>query len=130
MTTAAAITLTSTRSDELTVFEVTGVLDVACAARLESDIGRELQADRTVVVDLSGVSICDSTGLGALVRLHRRACAAGATFALRAPRRQVSDVLAMTGISDVIVVLPAQALPGSARPAHRTATTHASSSPG
>lgn len=103
----AALGLVRTETPELDVIAASGVLDLATVDRLERSVGDVLMAGRSVVIDLAGVTLCDSTGLGALVHLHRQARTAGVGFALRAPRRHVADVLAMTGIDKIITIQPA-----------------------
>ena len=98
--------VTSGSGDSIAV-SLTGVLDIATAGQLEAAVRGQVRAGRSVTIDLSGIDLCDSTGLGALVRLHRSTLAAGGQLSLRGARRHVADVLAMTGINKVIVVLPA-----------------------
>ena len=81
-----------------------GSLDLATVKELEAVLYPLLTTRASVVLDLSGVTICDSTGLGALVRLQRHARGVDAEFAVRRPRPHVADVLAMTGISKIIPV--------------------------
>jgi anti-sigma B factor antagonist len=97
--------VTSGDGDSIAV-SLTGVLDIATAGQLEAAVRGQVRPGRSVTIDLSGIDLCDSTGLGALVRLHRSAQAAGGQLCLRGARRHVADVLAMTGINKVIVVLP------------------------
>jgi anti-sigma B factor antagonist len=87
------------------VIVASGAIDIGTAPQLEDAVATQLGRSRAVVVDLAGVEMCDSTGLAVLVRMHRRAQADGTGFALRAPRRHVADILAMTGIDKAIVVL-------------------------
>ena len=88
-----------------TVLSATGSLDIASVTQL-GEAGRKAIAlgGDAVVIDVSGLVMCDSTGLGMLVRLHREAQAAGQALSIRNPRRHVADLLAMTGISKVIPV--------------------------
>jgi anti-sigma B factor antagonist len=98
----SSLTIEATRSGSTTVVAASGSLDIATAEEFETAV-REALADGThVVVDLSDLSLCDSTGLGAMVRLHRRAVAADASLTLRRPQRSVAEMLAMTGIDKVI----------------------------
>jgi anti-sigma B factor antagonist len=90
------------------VVPVAGNLDIATVPALETTVAEALATASGVVLDLSGVDLCDSTGLGALVRIYRRARAGGKTFALRDPRHQIAEVLAMTGINKVIPVVSIQ----------------------
>jgi anti-sigma B factor antagonist len=84
---------------------LTGALDIATTDSLERMVLDALEGCDGVLLDLAGVTVCDSTGLGALVRLHRRAQAAGQALKLTHPRAHVADLLAMTGINKVIPVV-------------------------
>jgi anti-anti-sigma factor len=95
-----------TRTGAAAQIQLTGVLDVATVDVLQARVRAEIAEGAALVVELSGVRMCDSAGIGALVRLNREALAAGATLALRSPRRHVAGVLAMTGINRIISVLP------------------------
>lgn len=97
--------VTATEGGRLIV-AATGSLDIATVDQLEGAVGEQLADGHAVVVDLSGLSVCDSTGLGAMVRLYRRARSAGQPFVLRNPRQHVAEVLAMTGIDKIIPIEP------------------------
>jgi anti-sigma B factor antagonist len=90
------------------VLLVSGVVDIATAIDLTDGVQRHLRPGAEVVVDVSGVTLCDSTGLGAIVRLARAARTGGCSLALRAPRRHVREVLATTGIDAVVRVIGTQ----------------------
>jgi anti-sigma B factor antagonist len=104
MTRSSAFRLATAREGATTVVAAVGTLDIATVGQLESVVTEALAQDSPVVLDLSEVSMCDSTGLGAMVRLFRQAQAVGQPFTLRNPRRHVADVLAMTGINKVVPV--------------------------
>jgi anti-sigma B factor antagonist len=98
----SSLTIEATRSGSTTVVATAGSLDIATAEQFETEVQHALADGTDVIVDLSGLDLCDSTGLGAMVRLHRRAQAADASLTLRRPQRAVAEVLAMTGIDKVI----------------------------
>lgn len=81
-----------------TVVEVRGDLDIASVDPLRSLL-RDLVAttDRRVVVDLSGVDFCDSSGVAVLASAARAAEHAGFSLAVRRARPQVEQVLRLTG---------------------------------
>ena len=87
------------------VFAVSGELDLATIGILKDVVGGEIgDAGGLVVLDLSDLSFCDSTGLGTFVGLHRQAISAGITLALAAPRKRVADLLQISGINQVVPV--------------------------
>jgi anti-sigma B factor antagonist len=87
-----------------TVLAVSGELDLATISLLKDTVGAHMKADQSVVLDLSELTFCDSTGLGAFVGLHRQAVTNGATFSLAAPRRRIDDLLQLSGINQVITI--------------------------
>ncbi len=52
-------------------------LDASCVTRVRPHIERLAEAGEDVVLDLSNVGFVDSSGLGALVFLHKRLVAKG-----------------------------------------------------
>jgi anti-sigma B factor antagonist len=89
----------------VTVLAVSGELDLATISVLKEIVGAELvEGAKPVVLDLSELSFCDSTGLGSFVALYRQAEAVGATLALAAPRKRVADLLQISGINQVVSV--------------------------
>jgi anti-sigma B factor antagonist len=60
----------------------------------------------SIIVDLAGLKFIDSCGLGALVRVLRRARESGGDLSLAAPQQQVRRVLEITGLIDVFSVYP------------------------
>ena len=84
-----------------------GVLDIGTVAIFREAIEPLVQPGRELVIDMSEVTFCDSTGLGAIVGLYRLANEAGGSLVLRSPTRRVAAVLAMTGVDQVVRVLDA-----------------------
>jgi len=87
---------------DLCVLALAGDLDVAVTALVDASV-RELLRDglRTVVVDLTALTFCDSTGLSALLSVSRtvreaggRAAFAGAAGAVR----RLFDLMAVDGL--------------------------------
>jgi anti-sigma B factor antagonist len=87
------------------VFAVAGELDLATIAMLKDVVGGTLtEGGKPVILDLSDLSFCDSTGLGSFVALHRQAEALGTRVALVAPRKRVADLLQISGIDQAVPV--------------------------
>jgi anti-sigma B factor antagonist len=59
-----------------------------------------------LVVDMTATTFCDSAGITALVRAHRRAGATGAIIRLAAAAPSVLRVLSLVGIDRLIDVHP------------------------
>jgi anti-sigma B factor antagonist len=86
---------------------VIGDLDMATVPTLTGTVRPLLSAvGRHIVLELSGLAFCDSTGLGALVGLHNAASHAGIQLVLASPRPQVTDVLELSGVDQLIAAYP------------------------
>ena len=81
------------------VVSVTGELDIVTAGQAYSYITEVIDGrPAPVTVDLSGVTFCDASGLGALARLARHARAAGRQFMLISARPSVLKIIRITGL--------------------------------
>lgn len=93
---------------------ISGEIDLYTAPRLHSELGAVL-ADgmpTRVVIDMSGVEFCDSTGMNVLLAAHRVAIERGGDLTLAAPRPPVRKILEVTGLQSVFTIeddLPAVA---------------------
>ncbi|GAB3656386.1 STAS domain-containing protein [Actinocorallia lasiicapitis] len=88
------------------VVTAVGELDLYTAPRLQQALVallREQEVDR-VVVDLSGVEFCDSTGMNVLLSGMKRVKERGGQFELAAPRPAVLRILQVTGLDTVFTV--------------------------
>src|SRR5256886_11051473 len=86
------------------LFRLVGELDLGTVDRLRAAVGPACGTGREVLLDLSRLSFCDSTGVGTFVWLHRQATAAGGRLLLGAPRRPVRAVLKISGVDRAIPV--------------------------
>ena len=98
----------STRSQGgCVVMSLGGEIDLYTAPRLHGELVTLLSGDSPVqvVVDMSGVDFCDSTGMNVLLAAHRRAREQGGDLELAAPRPAVRKILQVTGLESVFTVL-------------------------
>jgi anti-sigma B factor antagonist len=84
-----------------------GEIDLYTAPRLHGELVTVLSAETPVqiVVDMSGVEFCDSTGMNVLLAAHRRAREQGGDLELAAPRPAIRKILEVTGLESVFTVL-------------------------
>src|ERR1700744_2000714 len=84
-----------------------GEIDLYTAPRLQSEltavIASAAPASR-VVVDMSGVEFCDSTGMNVLLSCLRQARERGGELELAAPRPAIIKILAVTGLDSVFTI--------------------------
>ena len=78
---------------------------ITVVGELDYHTGPELRAclddapcQAGLVLDLSGITYCDSTGVSVLVHAHRRTEAAGAMLALAGAAPEVFRLLSLTGL--------------------------------
>ncbi len=92
------------------LFRLTGELDLETVDVLRAVVGPASSTGREIMLDLSRLEFCDSTGVGTFVWLHRRATAAGGRLLLAGPRRAVREVLKISGVDRAIPVVGRSAL--------------------
>jgi anti-sigma B factor antagonist len=90
--------------DEVT-FHLAGEIDVLTVARLSSMVN-EVLADppARIVLDMAGVTFCDSQGLGTLVVLSRKAEHARSVLALANVGDFLMRVLDITGLRSALMI--------------------------
>ncbi|MFD3802957.1 STAS domain-containing protein [Streptomyces sp. NPDC058611] len=100
---------TPVESAELAVVRVGGEIDIDRAPLLGDVLHNVItQADGPdeIVVDLDGLTFCDSAGLNAFVRAHHLARQHGRRLRLHAPRPQVVQLLEMSGVDQLFQITP------------------------
>ncbi len=97
----------SVRPDgDLLVVALRGSIDIYSVPGLRPALER-LADGGDLVVDLSEVTLIDSSGLGALMRLRNRSRRAGTgRFGLVCPRRRLRRVFDLTGLRSEFVIGP------------------------
>lgn len=86
------------------VLRVGGELDLGTADQLRAAAGRYLHPGTRLTLDLSGVTFCDSTGLSALVTIHKQARAAGGELILLDPLARIMHLFTITGLVRVLQI--------------------------
>ncbi len=84
------------------IVSVTGELDIATAEQAYSYISEVIDGrPAPVTVDLSGLTFCDASGLGALARIARHAREAGRQLMLTSARPSLLKIMRITGLDRV-----------------------------
>jgi anti-sigma B factor antagonist len=81
---------------------VNGELDYHTAPRLRAGLDQvPMQAGTGLVIDLSALTYCDSTGISILVSAYHRAKAAGVALALAGMNADIARVFRVIGLDQV-----------------------------
>jgi anti-sigma B factor antagonist len=89
------------------VLTVTGELDHHTAPQLTQALrNAPLAHDRPLVIDLSGLAYCDSTGITVLVTAYQRTEAAGTSFSLAGLSHDLHRVFQTVGLDQVFTFHP------------------------
>ncbi|WP_411103040.1 STAS domain-containing protein [Streptomyces sp. cmx-4-9] len=96
----------------VSVIRVAGDLDqdAASTRRLDASLGQAVsraEEPTEIVVDVSGLTFCDSTGLNVLLRGRVAAASQGHTIRLVAPNPQLVRLLQRTGSISLFTLSPA-----------------------
>jgi anti-sigma B factor antagonist len=87
------------------VVTVRGEVDTYSAPQLRACLDEVVRSgQRRIVVDVSDVRFIDSSGVGVLVASIKRLRPDGRTLVLRQPTRQMTKVLEMTGLRELVAV--------------------------
>lgn len=93
------LSLHTTHQDGRALVSARGSIDLHSSEEFGDRLSELVEAgEQTIVVDLTAVDFCDSSGLNALVRAYKRARQAGATFTVTGAYGRVDTVLRTTGL--------------------------------
>ncbi|MBD2899558.1 STAS domain-containing protein [Spirillospora sp. NPDC000708] len=86
-----------------TVVTVEGELDLGTAGTLDEHLSKAIGAEERprIVVDVTRMTFCDSSGLNVLIRASKRIAALQGRFVLVRPTERVRNVLRVTGLERV-----------------------------
>jgi anti-anti-sigma factor len=97
--------------DRVAVISLPVEIDITNAGQVRDDLLSVLNREPdTLIVDMGGSTFCDSAGVNALVRAHRRATASEAEIRLVVTAPAVLRVLAITGVDHLLKVYPSVAV--------------------
>jgi anti-anti-sigma factor len=82
---------------------VSGELDLETCKRFSFEVTRAERSDaKRILLDLSGVTFIDSSGVNALVEAHQRSARDGRRLQVFPVGGQVRDVLELTGVIRIL----------------------------
>ncbi|MFF6995358.1 STAS domain-containing protein [Streptomyces sp. NPDC008313] len=101
------LTLTTRSTPAGPVLELAGDLDHATAPQVRDCLERlDLRGGQQLIVDLSGLTFCDSSGITVLIAARNRALGAGGGIALAAVPDRVLRMFRMVGLEQVFATHP------------------------
>lgn len=109
MVPAVELNVSSRSHGDHVIVTAAGEIDLSTAPKLQADLAAVIDgaAPATrVVIDMSGVEFCDSTGMNALLAGLRQARERGGELELAAPRPAVMKILQVTGLDSVFTITP------------------------
>ena len=97
------LTIRSTRDGEIHTIRLIGELDLATADDVEGELERVEETDAaSIVLDLSGLSFMDSTGVRLIVNAHTRARADSRRLTLLRGQAAVQRVMELSGVEALL----------------------------
>ena len=104
------LSITVQRAPDEVVFHLAGEIDMLTVARLSALVSEALsgtdghETPARIVLDMAGVTFCDSQGLGTLVVLSRKAQHARAVLSLANVGDFLMRVLDITGLRSALMI--------------------------
>ena len=98
-----SLDVTTEARDGITLVVLSGELDIYTVSAFRTDLETVDPAASSLVLDLSDVTLLDSSGLGALVSLLNRARAGDGQLGLICPQRRIRRVFEITGLRKAFV---------------------------
>jgi anti-sigma B factor antagonist len=87
------------------VLRLSGDIDIAAVAKLEAGLEQATdEATTGLVLDMSGVTFIDSSGLRVLAELHKRQSGGAGSLTIRTPSSPVVRILELTGMTDMFEI--------------------------
>src|SRR5438309_2323045 len=94
------------QGDHVTVI-ATGEIDLYTAPKLQTDLAAIIDGvgpAARVVIDMSGVEFCDSTGMNVLLSCLRQVRERGGELEIASPKPAVRKILQVTGLDSVFTL--------------------------
>lgn len=103
--TTVELKISSRSQDDAAVVTVGGEVDLYTAPQLRDELVGALEGGaRRLVIDMSRVEFCDSTGISVLLSAMKRSRDKDGDLELVAPKPAVTKVLEVTGLDEVFTI--------------------------
>jgi anti-sigma B factor antagonist len=107
MVPAVELNVSSRSQGDHVIVTTAGEIDLYTAPRLQIDLAAivdDAAPAARIVIDMSGVEFCDSTGMNVLLSCLRQVRERGGELELAAPRPAVMKILQVTGLDSVFTI--------------------------
>lgn len=103
---------TVSTEDQALVISLKGELDHHSAASLRTELDRMIDESTFAdcIIDMTGVSFMDSSGLGVLLGRYKLITEKGGHLTVRNPNRTIDRILKMSGIYSIVEVTKKESL--------------------
>ena len=107
MVPAVELSVSSRYQGDHVIVTAAGEIDLYTAPKLQTDLAAiidEAAPAARIVIDMSGVEFCDSTGMNVLLSCLRHVRERGGELELAAPRPAIMKILGVTGLDSVFTI--------------------------
>jgi anti-sigma B factor antagonist len=107
MVPAVELNVASRSQGDHVLVTASGEIDLYTAPKLQADLSAIIESAAPaarIVVDMSGVEFCDSTGMNVLLSCLRQVRERGGELELAAPRPAIMKILQVTGLDAVFTI--------------------------
>jgi anti-sigma B factor antagonist len=101
--------VTAEPSEDAIIVRATGEIDMSTIDVLRRELDTARAEAATALLDLSGVTFMDSTGLHLLLEASHNSAVTGWGFFVVRPSREVQRLIEVSGTADLIMVVDARA---------------------
>jgi anti-sigma B factor antagonist len=102
------LSITRDTLPEAQVARVSGELDILSSPALREELTELSQGDRSVILDLEGLSFMDSTGLSVIIAALKRLRERGLELVLARPQPSVRRTMEICGLDRVVTICPSE----------------------
>jgi anti-sigma B factor antagonist len=97
------LVVTAERADDVHHIRLSGELDIGTVNRVEAELARAEAGDaRSIVLDLSGLTFMDSTGVRLVLEAHARSRADSNRLRLRRGSAAVQRIFELSGVTETL----------------------------
>src|SRR6202451_2561667 len=108
MVTAVELNVSSRYQGDHVIVTTAGEIDLYTAPKLQTDLAAiidDAAPAARIIIDMSGVEFCDSTGMNVLLSCLRHVRERGGELEIASPKPAVRKILQVTGLDSVFTLV-------------------------